>query len=243
LHAAGVTSAAGEDKLPLSADGRSVWLSARTGNGVFETRAVTSTGTAWIDAGQVTQPAALTGGSYSVQFSVSAGVTTYSVLQNGAATAQTAVPFTSGKAIEIDGLSVTIKGNPAAGDEFQMVPANSSQSVFDLLARASASLKTPFRSGAQIAQTNANDLRDVDSVMGQLLSARAMAGEALNRIDGVAGRLDSIKLQASVERSNAEDLDMVQAISDFQNRQSGYEAALKSYSMVQRLSLFQYLNV
>jgi flagellar hook-associated protein 3 FlgL len=35
---------------------------------------------------------------------------------------------------------------------------------------------------------------------------------------------------------------MVQAISDFQNKQSGYDAALKSYSMVQRLSLFQYLN-
>ena len=35
---------------------------------------------------------------------------------------------------------------------------------------------------------------------------------------------------------------MVQAISDFQNQQTGYDAALKAYSMVQRLSLFQYLN-
>jgi flagellar hook-associated protein 3 FlgL len=35
---------------------------------------------------------------------------------------------------------------------------------------------------------------------------------------------------------------MVQAISSFQAKQSGYDAALKSYSMVQRLSLFQYLS-
>jgi flagellar hook-associated protein 3 FlgL len=35
---------------------------------------------------------------------------------------------------------------------------------------------------------------------------------------------------------------MVQAISSFQNQQTGYDAALKSYSMVQRISLFQYLN-
>ena len=35
---------------------------------------------------------------------------------------------------------------------------------------------------------------------------------------------------------------MVHAISDFQAKQSGYDAALKSYAMVQRLSLFQYLN-
>lgn len=33
----------------------------------------------------------------------------------------------------------------------------------------------------------------------------------------------------------------MQALSDFQNRQTGYEAALKAYSMVQRLSLLQYL--
>ena len=35
---------------------------------------------------------------------------------------------------------------------------------------------------------------------------------------------------------------MVQAISDFQNRQSGYDAALKTYSIVQRMSLFDYLR-
>jgi flagellar hook-associated protein 3 FlgL len=35
---------------------------------------------------------------------------------------------------------------------------------------------------------------------------------------------------------------MVQAIADFQNRQTGYDAALKAYSIVQRMSLFQYLN-
>jgi len=73
-------------------------------------------------------------------------------------------------------------------------------------------------------------------------AARAAAGEVLNRTDGIEGRIADSKLAAQTERSNAEDLDMVQAVSDFQNRQSGYDAALKSYSMVQRLSLFQYLN-
>ena len=35
---------------------------------------------------------------------------------------------------------------------------------------------------------------------------------------------------------------MVKAISEFQNQQSGYDAALKAYASVQRLSLFDYLN-
>ena len=69
-----------------------------------------------------------------------------------------------------------------------------------------------------------------------------MAGESLNQMDALENRLAQSKLAAQTERSIAEDLDMVQAVSDFQAKQSGYDAALKTYSLVQRMSLFQYLN-
>ena len=58
----------------------------------------------------------------------------------------------------------------------------------------------------------------------------------------MADRVGQDKLDAQQARSAAEDLDMVQAISDFQNRQTGYDAALKTYSIVQRMSLFDYLR-
>ncbi len=61
-------------------------------------------------------------------------------------------------------------------------------------------------------------------------------------MDSETSRLDTQNVASTTERSNAEDVDMVHAISDFQNKQSGYDAALKSYSMVQRLSMFQYVN-
>jgi len=80
------------------------------------------------------------------------------------------------------------------------------------------------------------------SVLGGVQSARSAAGQVLNRIDSETDRLDNQKLASDSERSNAEDVDMVHAISEFQNKQSGYDAALKSYAMVQRLSLFQYVN-
>ena len=35
---------------------------------------------------------------------------------------------------------------------------------------------------------------------------------------------------------------MIKGISDFQNQQVGYEAALKAYSMVQKLSLFNFIS-
>jgi flagellar hook-associated protein 3 FlgL len=240
--APGETVAADPDAMPLASDGAATWLQAQSGNGVFETRALASNGSAWIDAGRVTQPAAVTGSTYTVQFAVASGVTTYSVLKDGAATAQSNVPYASGQAIEIDGQAVTVSGQPAAGDRFELRPSSPTLSAFDVLDRVAGELETPGKSGGQVMQTTASGLRDIDASLGALQAARSRAGDALNRIDAATGRLDAQAVAQKGERSAAEDLDMVQAISDFQNQQTSYDAALKAYSMVQRLSLFQYLN-
>ena len=239
---AGQAQAASGEPLPLTTNGATAWMTARTGNGVFATSAQTSTGTAWIDGGTVTNPSAVTGATYSVQFSVAAGATTYSVLMNGAATAQTNVAFKPGQAIQIDGLSATISGQPANGDDFELTPSTPTLSVFDTLDKAIADLKTPGRSGSQIAQTTSTNLGNLDSVLGQMSSVRAQVGATLNRVDAVTGRLSALKLSSQTEESNATDLDMTQAISDFSAQQTGYSAALQAYSMVQKLSLFNYLG-
>ncbi|MDE2628355.1 MAG: flagellar hook-associated protein FlgL [Burkholderiales bacterium] len=240
--AAGAALAASGEALPLTTDGQATWMQARTGNGVFVASAVTSTGTALIDAGSVTNPAAITGATYSIQFGVSGGATTYSVLKNGGPTAQTNVAFTPGQAIQIDGMSTTISGQPANGDVFQLAPSTPTLSVFGALDKAIADLKTPGRTGTQIAQTNATNLSNLDAVLGQVLAGRAQVGATMNRIDAVTGRLSALKLASQTEQSNAENIDMTQVISDFSNQQTGYSAALKAYSMVQRLSLFNYLT-
>ena len=241
----GAALAGSGETLPLSMDGQGPWMRARSGNGVFETRATTATGTAWIDSGRVTNPSALTASTYSVQFSVAAGATTYSVLKDGLATAQTNVAFSPGQsqAIQVDGMAASITGAPANGDAFELRPASSSLSVFDALDQAIADLKTPLRSSTQIAQANATNLAQLDAVLGQIQGGRAQMGTAMNRIDGVTDRLSAQKLASQTERTNAESLDMTQAISDFSNQQTGYDAALKAYAMVQRLSLFNYVNV
>jgi flagellar hook-associated protein 3 FlgL len=237
----GAVRVASDEPLPLTLDGREVWLSAPSGNGTFETRTVSSTG-AWIDAGRVTAPDQITGATYSISFSVVGGAATYSILKDGVATGVSGAPYTSGQAIEIDGMAVTISGNPADGDSFEMGPSQDDLSVFDALDRVVSELKTPLRTGAQVTQTVQNGLRDLDSASNHLQSARSMTGEVLNRIDGVSGRLDDLQLYGESTRSDAEDLDMVKAISDFQNQQTGYQAALQTYSSMQRMSLFDYIK-
>lgn len=238
----GQTEAASGEALPLTVDGQTAWMRARTGNGVFVSEAVTSTGSAWIDGGRVTNPQLLTGSAYSLQFSVSGGSTTYAVLQDGNPTAITAAPFKPGQSIEIDGLAVVISGRPAQGDQFDLTPSSPDQSVFDVLDRAVSELKTPSRTSAQMAQSTSSNLVALDASMAQFQSMRSRVGETLNRIDSVTGRLDSLQLSAQTERSAAEGLDTVKAISAFQDKQTGYDAALKSYSLVQKISLFNYIS-
>ena len=242
----GQATAADGENLPLTVDGNATWLSARTGNGVFETRVNSATGSAWVDGGTVSNPSALTGSTYSINFGNSAGIVTYSVLRDGAPTAQTNVPFTpspSGTVIEVDGMASRFSGVPANGDSFELRPSTPTLSVFAALDKAVLDLAAPRQRPAVVAQQNVENLNNIDAVLSKLVSARAQVGDTLNRVSNTGERLAAQKLQAQSERSNAEDLDMVGAIAEFQNRQSGYDAALKSYSMVQRLSLFNYVNV
>lgn len=241
--ASGQSEAQAGDLLPMTLDGAATWLQSRSGNGVFVTSAAAGNGNgAWVDAGNVTDPSALTGADYRVVFNVAAGVTRYSVLMNGVPTAVTNQPYVSGQAIGFDGMALSVQGTPSSGDAFDVQPSAPDLSVFSALDRIAADLKSSGRSVAQVAQTVANGLRDVDAVFANLQLQRAMAGESLNYMDTLENRLADSKLAAQTERSMAEDLDMVQAVSDFQAKQAGYDAALKTYSLVQRMSLFQYLG-
>jgi len=237
----GQMQVASDEPLPLTLDGQKTWLSAQSGNGVFKTSNVNSQ-TAWIDAGRVTDPGLLTDSNYEIQFSVSGGNTTYSILKDGVATGVVDAPFQNGKAIEIDGMAFNVAGKPAQGDSFTIEKSQPNLSVFDALDSAITDLKKTARTNSQITQTVQTALRDMDASSNALQSARSMAGETLNRIDGVASRVADLQLFAETTRSNAEDLDMVKAISEFQNQQTGYQAAMQTYASVQKMSLFQYIN-
>ncbi|MFM2059225.1 MAG: hypothetical protein RLY71_3610 [Pseudomonadota bacterium] len=261
----GWLNAVGDDNLPLSVNGRDVWLSADSGNGTFASAAATANqGKAWINAGSVTDPSRYSGKDYQLSFSVTTDAagqqtTTYAVAEvsrdaSGNITASAAAidasgnaiaghPYVSGKAItDVPGISFNISGQPASGDAFDLKQSTPTLSVFDALDRAVAVLSDKNASTSQVSQAVNSGLRDLDQVLGKFQTARTTVGETLNRLDGLQNRTDDRVLSAKTTRANAEDLDMVQAVSDFTNKQTSYQAALQSYAMVQRLSLFQYIG-
>jgi len=138
----------------------------------------------------------------------------------------------------IPGLTFDIKGNPDNGDIVTLQP---SPSMFSTLDSAINGIRSAPNSNAAI-QAVGQALANMDVGLERLHNIRGFAGELLNRADRITGDQDKRSIQLEGDRSRAEDLDMIKGISDFQNQQVGYEAALKSYAQVQKLSLFNFIG-
>jgi flagellar hook-associated protein 3 FlgL len=241
----GANSTGSGESFALTVDGRQGWEQARSGNGSFVTGPDASAATppkGWIDAGTVTDPAQLTGKPYEILISGTAPAAQSWTITNTVSGTSATGAFQSGKTIAFEGMAMSVSGSPVAGDKFTVEPATSTLKVFDVLDRLINQLRTPMRGGAAIAQANNSGLRDLDAVMGKLESLRSQVGEAMTNLDGSESRMAAQKQYSQSEKSAAEDLDMVSGISNFQNQQTGYDTALKTYAMVQRMSLFQYIS-
>lgn len=228
--------------IPSVMDGQAVWMNVPTGNGVFTVGlGGANTGGVWTDTGQVVTPAAVTGNNYTVTFNVAGGVTTYDIVNTStAATVATAQPYVDGQNITFDGLSFTSHGAPANGDTLQIAPSTRSD-LFKVLDNAIAGIKGANNSNL-LTQNLTLALTQIDTGMDRIQSARGQAGELLKRADVIDNAQQSKTIQLEADRSRAEDMDMVKGISEFQNQQTGYSAALQTYAQVQKLSLFNFLN-
>jgi len=195
----------------------------------------------------------VTGDNYTINFtSVVPGATigttsaTYTITNTttGVTSAPVVVPdYPTDKPVTIavtgvPGLTFDIKGNPATGDSITMAP---SASVFSTLDSAIRDIRGAVNSNAA-TQAVGQALTNIDIGLDRISNTRSYAGELLNRADRITGDQEKRSIQLEGDRSRAEDLDMIKGISDFQNQQVGYEAALKSYAQVQKLSLFNFIS-
>ena len=132
----------------------------------------------------------------------------------------------------------TITPSPANGDTINISPQ---ASVFSVIDKAIAEIKAAPNSNVA-AQAISQALANVDIGLERMSNIRSYAGELLNRADRITGDQEKRSVQLESDRSRAEDLDMIKGISDFQNQQTGYQAALQAYASVQKLSLFNYIG-
>lgn len=138
----------------------------------------------------------------------------------------------------IPGLSLSIKGAPAVGDVLTIDPKVSVFSVLDDAIRDIGNATNTNAAQQAVGQA----LNNIDIGMSQVASVRGQAGDLLNRADKISSNQDKRSIQVETDRSRAQDLDMIKGVSDFQNQQTGYQAALQSYAQVQKLSLFNFIS-
>ena len=260
-----------QNAVPFTLDGDATWMQVPKGNGVYDvTLGAANTGRIATDAGQfsITPLGSTMTNQYQLRFTVPAApggnVTTYDVLNTvgpGApSTLTAAVPFVAGQPITItapnaaagtETVTLTVNGVPANGDTVGIAPYDpagplainpANASLFELMDKAINGINNSASSSPSLAQTIAQALSRVDSGMTKLSSARAQSGIWLNQADAITSSNEAQSTQAETDRSSAQDLDMVKGISDMEKMKIGYQAALQSYSSIQKLSLFDYIR-
>lgn len=246
-------------KLATSDSGSAIFESNLTGNGKFVTGADPANygrgGTGIISGGTVTDPAALTGHKYSIDFTVvpatagSPAQTSYVVtdltlglpVPNPAPTPPT--PYVDGQSISFDGQQFDIKGKPANLDKFTVEPS-SKESIFTTMKNLLTTLRSPGDGPAGQASLNNNLNRAhqlLDTSYDNVLSAQSEVGSRLKEIDYLDSAGEDIDLQYASTLADLQDLDMVKAISLFTQQQTTLQAAQQSFTKISGLSLFNYI--
>ncbi len=232
----------GNRSIVASESGYDIFVNIKNGNGRFVTSSNnTNTGDGVITVGSVVDNAAFQANDFSIIFT---SPTTFDVVNNTTATAilagQTYVPD---QAINFNGVEVAISGSPQTGDEF-LVDASRRQDVFTTLQTFINALDIDPANPADQAQlTQALDrtISDVDQALQNVLNTRTFIGTRQNSIDSANIENEGAKIELQATRSQIEDLDFAQAITQLQLQQTTLQAIQGAFAQVRGQSLFNLL--
>jgi flagellar hook-associated protein 3 FlgL len=115
------------------------------------------------------------------------------------------------------------------------------ESIFAQLDGAIAVLENTAAPGATLVSTVGGVVDSVDRSIDRLGTTRTMVGERMRAVDAHAQALESGSIENQARLSELVDVDFARAASNLSTSQTSYEAALKSYAQISRLSLFNFL--
>jgi flagellar hook-associated protein 3 FlgL len=223
-------------------NGDLVFNQIKTGNGTFVASAAAgNTGTGVVSTATVADPAAYTGGTYSIDFTAP---NTYQVLDanNNVVTSGT---FTSGQAISFAGVQVTLTGQPAADDSFSVAPSTN-QSVFTTVQNLVTALQqqgtTSAAGGAQLNNSINSAINNIDQALNQSETIQSSVGARLNGITTQQSVASSQQIQLQKSISNLQSLDLPSAITSLDQQNTTLSAAMQAFTLTQGLSLFKFIQ-
>lgn len=232
--------------MEISDSGNDVFMRIKNGNGYFATDyADTNTGTAIIDVGNVTDPAAWNALANKPVQIVFTSATTYDIVDSTPATIGSGT-YQPGQPIAIPGggATVTITGAPANGDSFTLAPSTS-QSIFKTLASLIGAIESGNNQPADAAKYSTEigfALNNFDKANDNILRVRAMIGSRMAELESLGNVNGDLNLQYQQTLSSLQDLDYAKAISDLTRKETDLQAAQQSFSRISQLTLFDYIR-
>ncbi len=153
--------------------------------------------------------------------------------------------YTDGAAIQVAGISFSVKGTPNNGDTMTMKPAaQAGTDMFANLQTVIKALKAPMVSGADaanLANSVATANRQFSNSLDNVLTVRSSVGSRLQELDALGAIGSNRDLNYSQSLSGLQDLNYGEAITEYYQRMTALQGAQSSFMQIQGMNLFKYL--
>jgi flagellar hook-associated protein 3 FlgL len=152
--------------------------------------------------------------------------------------------FEPGSPIEIAGMTVSIVGNPAPGDQF-IVETSNSQGILTTIEKLSFALEN-YGTAPEFSdiydEAIFNTLENLDNAIDNVSRVRAQIGARLNATENTGNQHADNKLAAQDIRSEIRDLDYAEAVSRLQLEEFILQATQQTFASTTQLNLFDFIR-
>lgn len=221
--------------------GSELFMQIPNGNGRFTvTAAAGNAGAVVAGANQVSDPAAITGATFTISFT---SATTYDIV-DAASTVVASGNYAGNDTVTFQGMQVALSGPAAAGDRFVLAPSTS-RDVFATVQDLIGALRAPIGSDSERAAFSNRmnrAMEGLDHALDRVIDTRAKVGARLNAMEQQQNANEGTKLQVATSLSAVEDVDLAAAVSRMRSQIGTLEASQQSFARIQGLSLFNFLR-
>ncbi|MCL1141699.1 flagellar hook-associated protein FlgL [Shewanella gaetbuli] len=194
-----------------------------------------------LTSAKITNPAAHIEDTYTVNFVANGANIDVEVFDSSGTLTTTIANFDPATPISVNGIDITLDGNPTAGDSFTIEPQENI-SILDSLNQAIALLESPDSINTPDGKSKlAQLLNNIDSGQNQVSIARGVSGNSLKALESISVNHGEEQLINNSALSTLEDLDIAEAISEFEKLQLSLNAVSSVFGKVGSLSLFDYI--
>ncbi len=223
--------------MPVGLVGKDVFFDISGENSVRTDAAQANTGSAAFSTAFVDDDTAYIADDYTLTFTSPTSLS----ITDGAGGAVGTYPYTSGEIIEFNGLKMSFTGNPDVSDSFS-VRTSQYQDIFTTVNQLTEALEDPSQPAASLAIDLSKSLGHVTEALDHVVDQRAQIGSRLKALESHQETNEELSFQIQSRYSKLNDTDFAEAASDLAQQTAILQAAQLTFSKVQNLSLFNYIQ-